>query len=69
MNKIINVAVIGCSGMAEKHMDGVVACKNSNLYALCDIHQEILDKKAEKYSPEVAVTDYKELVNDKIVNL
>lgn len=68
MEKIINVAVIGCSGMAQNHMKGVVACKDAALYAVCDIHKEILDKTLEKFSPVKSTTDYKELVSDQNVD-
>ena len=60
----INIAVIGCSGMARGHMKGVVNCKDANLYAICDIHQDQIDKALELYKPEVVTKDYKTLVND-----
>ena len=62
--KIINIAVIGCSGMAERHMKGVIAKEGACLYAICDIRKEKLESCKEKYGVKVAVTDYRELVND-----
>lgn len=36
--KRLNIAVIGCSGMAEGHMYGITDNKEfANLYAICDI--------------------------------
>ena len=61
----LNIVVIGCSKMAEKHMDGVIAKEGANLYAICDPATDgRLEACKEKYHVEIAVTDYRELVND-----
>ena len=63
--KKINIAVIGCSGMAEGHMYGVT--DNSDkacLYGICDIDPERLALRKEKFNLDIAVSDYMELVND-----
>ena len=64
-NKKINIAVIGCSGMAEGHMYGVTdngdkAC----LYGICDIDKERLEIRKEKFNPPVVTSNYLDLVND-----
>ena len=65
MKKKINIAVIGCSGMAEGHMYGVTDNKEkANLYAICDIDPERLALRKEKFNLDIAVSDYRELVND-----
>ena len=64
MNKILSIAVLGCSGMGKNHMKGVVAKENAKLYAICDIDEALLEKRREEFSVPVAVTDYRELVND-----
>ena len=60
----LNIAVIGCSGMAAGHMKGVVANENACLYAICDTAPERLEKRKEQFGVEIAVSDYMELVND-----
>ena len=62
--KILNIAVIGCSGMASSHMKGVCAKEGVKLYAICDPAQERLAQRKEEFGVEIAVTDYRELVND-----
>ena len=64
MEKKLQFAVIGCSGMGEYHMRGIQAKDTAELYAICDIDEERLGKCKEKYGVPVAVTNYKDLVND-----
>lgn len=62
--KIMNIAVIGCSGMASSHMRGVCAKEGVKLYAICDPAEERLAQRKEEFGVEIAVKDYRELVND-----
>lgn len=66
MNKNkLNIAVIGCSGMGENHMDGIIAKDGANLYAVCDTADDgRLEACKKKYNAEKAVADYRELVDD-----
>ncbi len=64
-NKILNIAVIGCSEMAACHMRGIVGRKNARLYAICDPAEDgRLHQRKEEFGVQTAVTDYWELVND-----
>lgn len=63
-NRKLNMAVIGCSSMAKQHMKGIIAKDTAHLYAICDINPTQLNKRVEEFHPDVAVTDYKELVDD-----
>ena len=62
--KIMNIAVIGCSGMASSHMRGVCAREGVKLYAICDPAEERLAQRKEEFGVEIAVKDYRELVDD-----
>ena len=63
--KRINIAVIGCSGMAEGHMYGIRDNSDkANLYAICDTDPERLADKKAKFNLDIAVSDYRELLND-----
>lgn len=62
--KVLNIAVIGCSGMASAHMQGVCAKEGVKLYAICDPAQERLAERKAQFGVEIAVADYRELVND-----
>lgn len=60
----LNMAVIGCSGMGKNHMKGVIAKDTAHLYAICDIDEKLLLKRKEEFNVAIAVTDYRELVDD-----
>lgn len=63
--KKFKVAVIGCGVIANKHMTGVNEKPECELYAICDsARDDRLQKHKEEYGAKIAVTDYKELVDD-----
>ena len=64
MSKKLNVAVIALK-MGQHHAEAVAA-SNSNLYAICDINVELLNKIGDQLNvpAEARYTDYKKLVND-----
>lgn len=65
----LNVAVIGCSGMGRAHMLGVTEKEGATLYAICDnATDDRLEKCKEEYNVPIAVTDYRELVNDENID-
>ena len=57
MKEILNIAVIGASKMAMKHMDGVVANKGAKLYAICDKYIDKAKDAAEKYGVDMPITE------------
>lgn len=64
MKKNINIAVIGCSGMAKGHMKGVVENEGATLYAVCDKYAELVEEAKKEFGIDRGTTDYLELVND-----
>ena len=65
----LNIAVISCSYMAERHMEGIIAKEGATLYAICDNATDgRLERCREKYNVPVAVTDWRELVNDENID-
>ena len=67
MDRIVNVGVIGCGGIANgKHMPALQKIKNVRMVAFCDIIEERAVEAAEKFGVEGAksYTDYKELLKD-----
>lgn len=68
MKNNLNIAVIGCSGMAKNHMRGVIAKEGATLYAVCDTAQERLTACQEEFSVPVATTDWRELVHDPLID-
>ena len=61
----LNIAVVGCSGMASAHMYGVADNGDrARVYAICDTAPERLAERKAQFDPVVAVADYRELVDD-----
>ncbi len=61
----LNIAVIGCSGMAQRHMKGIELKDEACIYAICDPATDgRLEKCKEEYNVPIAVSDYRELVDD-----
>lgn len=68
--KNFNVAVMGCGEIADFHLNGVLAKEECTLYAICDsATDDRLEKRQEKYGAQIAVADYRELVNDPNVDI
>ena len=71
-NKIINVGIIGCGGIANgKHMPALKKVKNCEMVAFCDIVVEKAEKAAREYgTPDAKVyADYKKLLEDKTIDV
>jgi len=60
--KILNVGVISCSGMAQSHMRAVQAHERARLTAICDVDEEKLREVGERMDVEARYTDYRELL-------
>ena len=48
MNKV-KIAVIGNGNIAQCHLDGYMKCEDAEVYALCDINAERLNRTGDKY--------------------
>ncbi len=66
----LKVALIGCGEIADFHLQGVLAKKELELYAVCDpATDDRLQRRQEVYGAALAVTDYRLLVQDPEVDL
>jgi len=69
-NERLRIGVIGCGGMANAHMDALVAMReaaNIEIAAVCDIYQKRLDAAAVKTGGQ-KITDYRELLGRKDID-
>ncbi len=64
----LNCAVIGCGRIFSVHADSIMKCADANLYAVCDSDKERAEEAAKKYQCK-AFGDYKELLNDKLIDV
>ena len=72
MSKKLNVAIIGCGGIANgKHLPTLEKINEVALIAFCDIDKEKAIKAAQAYGTEDATVyeDYKQLLQDKTIDV
>ena len=59
---MIKVGVIGTGGISGVHLGGYSRNPNVEIYALCDINEKNLAKRAEEYKVSRTFTDYREML-------
>lgn len=62
MDKKIKVAIVGCGGIGGVHAAAYLKNPKVELYAVCDINEERLNKFAEKHGVTRKFTDVNEMV-------
>jgi predicted dehydrogenase len=69
-NERINMGVIGCGGMANAHMNALLAMKESDdvaITSVCDIYDKRLEAAKEKTTAQ-GVKNYLDILNDKDID-
>lgn len=64
----INIAIIGCGRIAQRHAQHISNTTGANLVAVCDIENEKADKLAQEYSAKVFYT-VEDLLQNKNIDL
>ena len=60
----LKIAVIGVGNISESHIGGYLKNENVELYAFCDINEQTLKAKGEKYGITRLYTSLDEMLND-----
>lgn len=60
----IKVAVIGTGNIAQCHLDGYMRCNDAEVYAICDINEERLNRTGDKYGISRRYTDVDTLLKE-----
>lgn len=60
--KKLKIAVIGCGNIAMSHLTAYKSNPNVEIYALCDLNEEILADRAQKFDVSRTFTDYREML-------
>lgn len=64
----LNVGVLGCGIICQAaHLIGSTKAKNIHLYAICDVAEDLLNKMAAMYEPDIIYTDYARMLADSSV--
>jgi predicted dehydrogenase len=68
MNKeprLLRVGVLGCGPIAQiAHFDACRKARNAELYAICDVAEDLLAKMAAVHEPRVTYRDYEQMLTD-----
>src|SRR5438445_10862148 len=68
MNKearLLRIGVLGCGPIAQiAHFDACRKARNAELYAICDVAEDLLAKMTAIHSPRVSYRSYDEMLSD-----
>lgn len=63
--KLLNIGVLGCGIIGQAaHLIGSQKARNIHLYAICDASDELRNKMAAIYDPDVAYKDFADMLKD-----
>jgi len=61
----LKVGILGCGQIAQAaHFDSVVKARNAELYAICDVAEDLLQRMACTYKPVKTFREYDEMLAD-----
>lgn len=61
----LRIGVLGCGQISQSaHFEAVRKAKNAELYAICDLAEDLVAKMQAMHSPQKAYTDYAEMLAD-----
>ena len=61
----LNVGVLGCGPIAQfAHLESCQKARNVELYAMCDVAADLLERMAGYYRPQRTYLDYQEMLAD-----
>ena len=64
----LRVGVLGCGPISQAaHLDACVKARNAELYAVCDLAKDLVEKMAARFEPRRAFTDYEAMLADPAV--
>ena len=63
--KSINIGILGCGPIAQAgHFESVSKGRNTCLYAICDVAEDLIDRFATTYDAKRVYTSYEEMLTD-----
>jgi predicted dehydrogenase len=64
-SRILRVGVLGCGPISQlAHFDACRKSRNAELYAICDLADDLRDKMAAIHDPQVSYKNYDEMLAD-----
>src|SRR5690349_2486699 len=63
--RLLRVGVLGCGPISQfAHFDACRKASNTELYAICDVAEDLAVGMAAIHRPRVTYTDYEEMLSD-----
>jgi predicted dehydrogenase len=63
--RLLRMGILGCGPIAQiAHFDACRKARNAELYAICDLADDLREKMAVIHEPRVAYRNYEEMLND-----
>ena len=64
-SRLLRIGVLGCGPIAQiAHFEACRKARNAELYAICDVAEDLLTKMAAIHSPRVTYRSYEEMLAD-----
>lgn len=61
----LKIGVLGCGPIAQAaHLESAAKARNADLYAICDVAEDLLERMARAHAPQKAYRDYEEMLAD-----
>ena len=61
----LRVGVLGCGPIAQAaHFESAIKAQNAELYAICDVAPDLLERMAATYAPQKTFADYDAMLAD-----
>jgi predicted dehydrogenase len=65
MDKTLKVGVLGCGPIAQAaHFESAVKARNAELYAICDVANDLRERMAATHAPRKSFADYDKMLAD-----
>jgi predicted dehydrogenase len=63
--RLVRIGVLGCGPIAQfAHFDACRKARNAELYAICDVADELRERMSSMHQPRVAYSDYRLMLAD-----
>jgi predicted dehydrogenase len=64
-NRLLRVGVLGCGPIAQAaHFESCTKARNAELYAICDVADDLRDRMAATHAPTTSYNDYDKMLAD-----
>src|SRR5688500_16713868 len=63
--RLLRVGVLGCGPISQfAHFEACRKARNAELYAICDVAEDLVEKMATVHTPRATYTDYEAMLSD-----